>query len=212
MVSYIEKAIGGVEARRYILERLLKGEASGVELKEWLEGKLGGHISDTQVYYNLGRLLEMGVVGVKRRWREKVYEIVPQWIQDVRMYFKVAAPLAYMGGYESEIPFSLKGRLRSFLGRDIDWFILIVKESVRDRVRLYGAECVYVDDSIWDGSVVGVIGPLRHVVEEKIRKYDLVVDVTHGTDVSKLALLQLAWEYNLKAIRYEKGRYIWLKV
>lgn len=210
-MTYIERAVGGVEARKYILERLIRGEASGIELKDYLEGKIG-HISDTQVYYNIGRLVDAGIVRVKRRWREKVFEISPQWIQDVRMYLGLEVPLAYIGGFESEIPFRLKGRLRSFLGKDVDWFILLVKESMRDRVRLYGAESVYVDDSIWDGSVVGVAEPLRAIIEEKIKKYDLIVDVTHGTDVTKLALLQLAWEYNLKCIRYEKGRFIWLKV
>lgn len=208
--DYIEKVVSGVKARELILRRLLKGGASGLELRAFLEKELGP-ISETVAYYNLGRLYEAGLVVVSRKWREKIYEISPRWLQKIRNYLGIEVPVAYLGGFESEIPFSLRSRLRNFIGKDISWFILIVNESMRNRAKLYGAECIYVDDSIWDGSVLGVMPPIKQLVEEKLQKYELVIDVTNGSEPTKLALLQLAYEYNLKCFRYEKGRYVWLK-
>jgi len=209
-LEFIERVIGGVEARRWILLRLLKGGASGIDVKEEMEKELG-FFSDTVVYYNLNKLVEEGLVRVSRRWREKIYELSPKWIPSIRRYFGIKAPMAYIGGFESEIPFSMRGRLRSFLGEEIAWFILIVSESMRGQVRLYGAECVYIDDGIWDGSVIDVMPRLKSVIEEKLYNFDLVVDITHGSEPTKIALLQLAYEYNLPCFRYEKGRYVWLK-
>ncbi|MGQ4833457.1 MAG: winged helix-turn-helix domain-containing protein [Candidatus Asgardarchaeia archaeon] len=209
-LAFIERVVGGVEARKLILRRLLKGGASGIELKEDIEKSLGA-ISDTVVYYNLNRLVEEKLVRVSRRWREKIYELEPKWIPAIRKFFGIKAPVAYIGGFESEIPFSMRGRLRSFLGEDIAWFILIVSESMRGRVRLYGAECIYIDDGIWDGSVIEVMPKLKHTIEEKLYSFDLVVDITHGSEPTKIALLQLAYEYSLPCFRYEKGHYVWIK-
>ncbi|MHA1859644.1 MAG: winged helix-turn-helix domain-containing protein [Candidatus Asgardarchaeia archaeon] len=209
--AYIEKLISGVDARVEIIKKLLEGGMTGTELKDYLESIMGNKISDTMVYYNLGKLAEAGIVEVSRKWREKIYSISLRWIQAIREYFKIKVPYAYIGGFESEVPFSLKSRLYNFLGKDVAWFILIVAESMRNKVRLTGAEIVYVDDSIWDGSVYGVMEPIRRIVEDKLKNYDLVVDVTYGNDVTKLALLQIAWAYNLKCFRYERGRYVWLR-
>ncbi len=209
-IEFIERVIGGVEARRWILRRLLQGGASGIEIKEDMEKELGP-MSDTVVYYNLNKLVEEKLVRVSRRWREKIYELEPKWIPAIRRYFGIKAPIAYIGGFESEIPFSMRGRLRSFLGNDIAWFILIVSESMRGRVRLYGAECIYIDDGIWDGSVIEVMPKLKNAIEEKLYSFDLVVDITHGSEPTKIALLQLAYEYSLPCFRYEKGHYVWIK-
>lgn len=207
----VERAIGGVEARRIILKELLEGPKTGYELRDALAKELGvsvDNISDAKLYFNLQALENSGLINRYREWKSKYAEIIPSMVQAVRRYLNVSAPVLCLSSLDSEplLVREVGRRLREQSGIDPDLYVFIAENEMRTRVggKPDNAEIIWVPEyAMYDFKRMYEV--TKNIVEREIGRKEIIMDVTDGTRISAVALQQLAWEYGLRVF-YLKGK------
>lgn len=207
----VERAIGGVEARRIILKELLEGPKTGYELRDALAKELGVNvddISDAKLYFNLQALENSGLINRYREWKSKYAEIVPTMVQAVRRYLNVRAPILCLCSLDSEplLVREVGRRLREQTGIDPDSYVFIAESEMRTRVggKPDNAEIIWIPEyAMHDFKRIYEVA--KSIVEREIGRKEVILDVTDGTRISAVALQQLAWEYGLRLF-YLKGK------
>lgn len=221
-VSEIDEVIDGVEARRVILEMLLNGPKSGVELRHGLAvrfNKTVTEISDAVLYTNLQVLESVGLIRRCRsldNWKTKLAEIVPEKIQIVRKYFEVSVPVVCVGGLED--PEHLID-VRTVLERELkpSKYIYLVREDLKNRFSGVSEKITFevFKQDVWEEGFEELYSRVKRIVEQEIADFEVVFDMTNGSRVCILALSKLSWEYNLRCFYIQKkggsGRFIWIK-
>ncbi|MFX0096965.1 MAG: hypothetical protein ACFE7E_04310 [Candidatus Hodarchaeota archaeon] len=219
VVHAVEKAIGGVEARRILLEELLEGTKTGLQLRHALARKFNvemGSVSDARLYFNLQQLEEAGLIKRRREWKAKYAEILPEKIQAVRNFLGVKAPIIYIGGL-TEDPSVIRS-IRAFLDRrgriKPEKYIFLTDEEMRGRVAgiTEDVELLYLPKRIVSNSFDGVYEAIKDVVDRLIGEHEIMFDVTDGTRFSVLAMYSLAVEYGLRCFYVlEENRIVWIR-
>ncbi len=222
-VVVVARAVGGVEARLVILQELLSGPKTGIELRYALAREFGvspKSISDAKLYFNLQALENSGVIMRYRDWKTKYAEINPRMLQAVRRYLNVVVPVSCLAALDSE-PFLMREigwRLREQEGISPSKYVFIAESKMKGKIggRTEEAEVVWVDEEdLHDYEKVYKVAE-EVLVERLLYKSEPIIDVTDGTRVTVAALQQLAWEYGLrifylKGKPYDKRKIVWIK-
>ena len=224
-VVEVEDVIGGVEARRIILKKLLDGPKSGVELRHALATALNRsvtEISDAMLYFNLQALEGAGLIRRSRgrnNWKAKFAEIVPEKIQLVRKYFGITVPIVCMGGLDD--PEHVRGVRRVFRN-DTNLtplkYIFVISNNFKRKIAGIPKDTVFeeFEENILEEDFEEVYRKIRSIVEREITNYEVVLDLTCGSRVCVLSLFKIAWEFGLRCFYVQRWgenerRVIWIK-
>lgn len=77
-IEFIKKIIGNGTTRKILLEQLLSGEKSGLELRQSL-----GKSSDSKLYFNLSVLETAKIISSRKEWRDKYFKIKKEEYKDL---------------------------------------------------------------------------------------------------------------------------------
>jgi len=218
-VEVIERAIGGVESRRVLLEELLEGEKTGLQLRYALAKSFGvtlDEVSDARLYHNISQLEEAGLIRRRREWKDKFAEIIPQMVQPVRDYLGIKAQVMYIGALEDD-PYVIR-RVRQVLldnsrVKPVS-YLFLGTDSVKGKVSglTEDVQIMVLPDRIINYSFDGVYEAVRVEVEKYLRKHEIVFDVTCGSRFTAMAFYGLAHEYGCKCFYImDDNRLIWIK-
>jgi DNA-binding transcriptional ArsR family regulator len=217
-VEAVERAIGGVETRRIILEALLEGEKTGLQLRHSLSKNFDvalDDVSDARLYHNLTQLEEAGIIRRRRDWKVKYAEIVPEMIQGVREHLAVKAPALYIGSIDED-PWVIRRVRQVLLDRsrvNPKKYIFLTTDEMKGKVSgiTDDVEIMAMADKIIKHSFDGVYQAVRSLVESNILEYEIVFDVTCGSRFTAMAFFGLAHEFNLRAFYIlDDQRLIWI--
>jgi len=218
VVEAVERAIGGVETRRIILEELLEGEKTGLQLRHALSRSFNvplEEVSDARLYHNLTQLEEAGIIRRRRDWKVKYAEILPEMIQGVREYLGVKAPVLYIGALDED-PGAMRRVRQVLLDRSRvqpEKYIFLGTDELKRKVSgiTDDVEIMTMPPKIIEHSFDGVYEAVRSIVESKIIDYEVVFDVTYGSRFTAIAFFGLAHEFNLRAFYIlDDSRLIWI--
>ena len=224
-VVEVEDIIGGVEARRIILKKLLDGPKSGVELRHALATAFNRsvtEISDAMLYFNLQALESAGLIRRSRgrnNWKAKFAEIVPEKIQLVRKYFGITVPIVCMGGLDN--PEHMRGMRRVFKN-DTNLtpakYIFIISNNFKRKIAGIPEDTVFeeIEENVLEEDFEEVYRRIRFIVEKEITTHEVVLDLTCGSRVCVLSLFKIAWEFGLRCFYVQnlgenERRIIWIK-
>lgn len=219
IIEAIERAIGGVESRRVLLEELLEGEKTGLQLRYALAKSFGvslDEVSDARLYHNISQLEESGLIRRRREWKDKFAEIVPQKVQAVRDYLGIRSPVMYIGALEDD-PYAIR-RVRQVLLDNSrvkpERYLFLGTESVKGKVSglTEDVDVLVLADKIISYSFDGVYEAVRSELEKYLRSHEIVFDVTCGSRFTAMAFYGLAHEYGCKCFYImDDERLIWIK-
>jgi len=206
LTKEIEQVIKGVQARKVILQTLLegfpkKGSDLRLALADAFDRRING-VSDALIYFNLQALENAGYIQSYREWKDKYAKLNPKWIQPLRRYFRVIAPVACIGSIGDDPRVQLQIRMKFKLSKGIkpEKYLFFTSSEMRRKI----AGC-------FDNVKIEFIPKenlynykfLLKVMDEHIQRilptHEVIVEVGHGTRFISMALHQIALEYNLRS-------------
>jgi len=224
-VVEVEDIIGGVEARKIILKKLLDGPKSGVELRHALAVAFNRpvtEISDAMLYFNLQALENAGLIRRNRgrdNWKAKFAEIVPEKIQLVRKYFGISVPIVCIGGLDD--PQHVRG-MRRVLRSDNNLvpskYIFVISSNFKRKIAGVPEDVVFeeFEEHILEEDFEEVYRKIRGIIEKEVATHEVILDLTCGSRVCILSLFKIAWEFGLRCFYVQRlgeneKRVIWIK-
>ena len=216
----VEKIISGVDARKIILNCLLDGPKTGSEIRwalaDSFDRRIDG-VSDTLLYFNLQHLENNEIITRTKEWKLKYSEILPDKIQSIRKFFHKIVPITIVGGIEEEpnVIRSLRNRLR--IEKSItppEKYIFLGPEQLRRKVAGFfpDVKLIYVKPDTFFRNPKELYELVKtEILDPEIKKNEVIMDVTSGSRICSLALLNLAYEYGLRCIYLDENeKLIWI--
>jgi hypothetical protein len=213
--SFVSAAIGGVEAREILLEALVSGPKSGLDLRRFLRKKLRTGISNAKLYYNLQVLSGSGLLKLHSKWRGKEVNLDPTWLQPVREYFGVKVPVVCVGGLEERFrnPSLLEGALRLADIRAIRYYF-VARDELRRKVSGVpgNVKFVYVSDDLMEADLAGLKKVFQGILSDELDSHEVIVDLSDGGRLGILVLYRLAEDYGLRRfyLSESKQKIVWI--
>ncbi|TFF86082.1 MAG: hypothetical protein EU551_02590 [Promethearchaeota archaeon] len=214
----IEQVIKGVQARKVILQTLLEGEPrKGSDLRlalaDAFDRRIDG-VSDALIYFNLQYLENAGYIYSYREWKDKYAQLNPEWVQPLRNYFRVVAPVACVGfiGEDPRVHLQLRMKFKLAKGVKPEKFLFFTSTKMRGKISGFfdNVQVEFIkEENIYDFKYL--IKRMDKEIKKLITKYEVIVEVGHGTRFCSLALHQTALEYSLKSFYLtEDDRIFWI--
>ena len=162
---------------------------------------------------SIGRLLySLEKKGFVKRFRikdETYAKIVPTQVTNLRVMFRIKAPILYIGllglprpEYPEPVTLTSLKLLEDAEIRILDVIVTTSREALKKQVHALeeatakkGLKITYLLVSPDDYN--DCFNKIKEAVEERILKYNIVCDVTGGTKIMTLALAKIAHEYCL---------------
>jgi hypothetical protein len=213
--SFVSAAIGGVEAREILLEALVGGPKSGLDLRRFLRKKLRTRISNAKLYYNLQVLSESGLLKLYSKWRGKEVNLDPMWLQPVREYFGVKVPVVCVGGLEERFrnPSLLEEALRLADIKAIRYYF-VARDELRRKVSGVpgNVKFVYVSDDLMEADLPGLKKVFQGILSDELDSHEVIVDLSDGGRLGILVLYKLAEDYGLRRfyLSESKHKIVWI--
>lgn len=199
--SFVSAVVGGVEAREILLEALIGGSKSGLDLRRYLKKKLKSKISNARLYYNLQVLSEAHLLKLHSKWRGKEVELDPMWLQPVREYFSVKAPIVCVGGLQERfrIPSLLDSALKLVDIKPIRYYF-VARDELRKKVSGVpgNVKFVYVSDELMEGDLAGLNRVFQGIISDELDSHEVIVDLSDGGRLGVLVLYKIAEDYGLR--------------
>jgi hypothetical protein len=213
--SFVSAAIGGVEAREMLLEALVAGPKSGVDLRRFLTKKLRARVSNAKLYYNLQVLSEARLVKLHSKWRGKEVELDPMWLQPVREYFRVEVPVVCVGGLEERFrsPSLLESALKLADIKPIRYYF-VARDELRRKVSGVpgNVKFIYVTEELLEGDLAGLNRVFQGIISDELDSHEVMVDLSDGGRLGVLVLYKLAEDYGLRRfyLPESKQKIVWI--
>ncbi|WXG45604.1 MAG: hypothetical protein WED05_02740 [Candidatus Atabeyarchaeum deiterrae] len=213
--SYVSKVVGGVDAREWLLEGLVGGPKSGLNLRRFLAKKLRSKISNAKLYYNLQVLFDAGLIRLRSKWRGKEVELDPRWLQPVREYFNVKTPIVCVGGLEERFrsPSLVESALTLTDIKPIRYY-LVARDELRGKVSGVpgNVKFVLVSSELLEGDLAGIKRVFEGVISDELGSHEVIVDLSDGVRLGMLVLYRLAEDYGLRRFYLSEPEHkiIWL--
>ncbi|MBD3230797.1 MAG: hypothetical protein GF329_21650 [Candidatus Lokiarchaeota archaeon] len=215
----IEQTIKGVQARKIILQTLLEGAPrKGSDLRRALadafDRRIDG-ISDALIYFNLQALENAGYIYSYREWKDKYALISPEWVQPLRNYFRVVAPVAVLGFIGEDPRLHLQLRMKFKLARGIkkpEKFFFFTNSKMRRKISGFfdNVRVEFINEDYLQ-NYKHILKTIEDKVKDLIHKYEVIVEVGHGERFCSMALHQIALEYRLRSFYItEDDQIIWI--
>ncbi|MHA1311688.1 MAG: hypothetical protein ACTSQO_12315 [Candidatus Helarchaeota archaeon] len=214
----IEQVIKGVQARKVILQTLLEGvPKKGSDLRRALadafDRRING-VSDALIYFNLQALENAGYIHSYREWKDKYAKLNPEWIQPLRNYFRVIAPITCVGFIGDDPRVHLQLRMKFKLNRQFrpEKFLFFTSSRMRGRIAGFfdNVKVEFIQDNyLFDYKTV------LKIIDEHIRKilptHEVIIEVGHGTRFCSMALHKISLQYGLKSFYLtDDDQIIWI--
>jgi hypothetical protein len=199
--DFVSAIIGGVQARELILEALIAGSKSGLDLRRFLAKKLKSRISNARLYYNLQVLVGAHLVKLHSKWRGKEVELDPKWLQPVRDYFGTKAPVVCVSGLEERlrsITF-VESALKVAEIRPIRYYF-VAREEFKKRVSGVpgNVKFIFVSEDLLEGDFPGLKRVFEGIITDELDSHEVIVDLSDGGRLGLLILYRLAEDYGLR--------------
>jgi hypothetical protein len=213
--SFVSATIGGVEARETLLEALVTGPKSGLDLRRFLVKKLKAKISNAKLYYNLQVLSEARLVKLHSKWRGKEFELDPMWLQPVREYFGVEVPVVCVGGLEERFrgPSLLEAALKLADIKPIRYYF-VARDELRRKVSGVpgNVKLIYVSEELLEGDLAGLNRVFQGIISDELDSHEVMVDLSDGGRLGVLILYKLAEDYGLRRfyLPESKQKIVWI--
>nr|MDO8135798.1 hypothetical protein [Candidatus Njordarchaeum guaymaensis] len=212
---FVSSIIGGVEAREALLEALVGGPKSGLNLRRSLSKKLKSKISNARLYYNLEVLSEAGLVRLRSKWRGKEIELDPRWLQPVREYFGVKTSVVCLGGLKERFRISslVESALKLADIKPIRYYY-VARDELRRKVSGVpgNVKFIFVSGALPEGDVAGLHRVFEGIIADELGSHQVIVDLSDGIRLGVLVLYKLAEEYGLSRfyLSEPEQKIIWL--
>ncbi len=213
--SFVSAAVGGVEAREMLLEALVAGPKSGLDLRRFLVKKLKSRVSNAKLYYNLQVLSEARLVKLHSKWRGKEVELDPMWLQPVREYFGVEVPVVCVGGLEERFrsPSLLESALKLADIKPIRYYF-VARDELRRKVSGVpgNVKFIYVSEELMEGDLAGLNRVFQGIISDELDSHEVMVDLSDGGRLGVLVLYKLAEDYGLRRfyLPESKQKIVWI--
>jgi len=212
----IEKIIGGVLARRVILETLLEGPKTGTELRWALADRFDRRIdgvSDALLYFNLQHLENTGLILRKKEWKSKYASIIASKIQFIRNFFHVSAPVTVVSGIDDDpnLIRTLRMNFRRQKAISPEKFYFIASDKLKRRAAglFEGVKIFYVEDEVFKNDFRNMSSFIREIIDGEIASNEIIVNVASGSRICSLTLLRFAMQYTLRCFYLDKNEEIY---
>jgi hypothetical protein len=213
--EFVSNVIGGVGAREALLEALVSGPKSGLNLRRSLTKKLKSRISNARLYYNLGVLTEGGLLKLHSKWRGKEIELDPKWLQPVREYFGVKSPVVCVGGLEERFRISslVESALKLAGIKPIRYYY-VARDELRRKVSGVpgNVKFIFVSGGLPEGDQAGLRRVFEGIITDELGSHQVIIDLSDGIRLGVLVLYRLAEEYGLTRfyLSEPEQKIIWL--
>nr|MDO8099874.1 hypothetical protein [Candidatus Njordarchaeota archaeon] len=213
--KFVSNVIGGVEAREALLESLVSGPKSGLNLRRSLTKKLKSRISNARLYYNLEVLSQAGLLKLRSRWRGKEAELDPRWLQPVREYFGIKSPVVCVGGLEERFKISslVESALKLADIKPIRYYY-VARDELRRKVSGVpgNVKFIFVSGVLPEGDMAGLRRVFEGIIADESGSHQVIVDLSDGIRLGVLVLYKLAEEYGLSRfyLSEPEQKIIWL--
>jgi hypothetical protein len=207
--TFVSAVVGGVEAREILLEALVGGPKSGLDLRRFLAKKLKSRISNAKLYYNLQVLSEARLLKLHSKWRGKEVELDPMWLQPVREYFGVKVPVVCVGGLQERFrnPSLLESALKLADIKVIRYYFVAQDELRRKVSGVPGnVKFVYVSGELMEADLAGLNKVFQGIISDELDSHEVIVDLSDGGRLGVLVLYKLAEDYGLRRFYLSESR------
>ena len=211
----LNKIIGGVLARRVILETLLEGPKTGSELRwalaDSFDRRIDG-VSDALLYFNLQHLENMGLISRKKEWKAKYASIIASKMQFIRNYFHISAPIIILSGIEDDPNTIRELRMEIRRRKDIkpEKYIFYAPGKLNRRIAglLEGVKVEYIDNDTFHYKLKELENVIKECIDKEIMANEIIINVNSGSRICSLIFLKLAMQYRLRCFYINKNKEI----